>query len=226
MLEIWGRRNASNVMPVMWAVGELGIEYVRHDVGGSFGGLDTPAFLALNPNGTIPVIEDDGFVLWESNTIVRFLCRRHGHGTLRPESDQACAVADQWMEWFKSTAYRPYIDLFWAIIRTEPARRDRQRIAALTETLNGALGRLEGRLAESDYLAGDTFTMADIPYGPLLYRYFTLDIERPRLPKLAEWYERLSGRPAFQDHVMLPFGTDPEAWLRLERQGAAGGVGR
>ena len=132
MLEIWGRRNASNVMPVMWAVGEMNIVHRRHDVGGSFGGVDTPEYLAMNPNGRIPTISDDGFVVWESNAIVRYLSRRYGKGTLWPESEQLCTIADQWMEWFKTTAYPLYIELFWAVVRTEPAHRDQSAIASLT----------------------------------------------------------------------------------------------
>ncbi len=219
MLEIWGRRNASNVIPVMWAVGELNIAHRRHDVGGSFGGVDTAAYLALNPNGRIPTIRDDGFVLWESNAIVRYLCRRYGQGGLWPADDRLCAVADQWMEWFKTTAYPPYIQLFWAIVRTEPALRDRGAIARLSASLGDALRILEAQLARQPYVAGDALSMADIPYGPLAHRYLNLDIERPELPKMAEWYDRLCERPAFREHVAFPFGRNPAEWYVLEREG-------
>jgi len=222
MLEIWGRRNASNVMPVMWAVGEMNIPNTRHDVGGSFGGVDTRAYLAMNPNGRIPAINDDGFVLWESSAIVRYLSRRYGDGTLWPSAEQQCAIADQWMEWFKTTAYPPYIGLFWAIVRTEPALRDQSKIATLTAALADALTILEARLAKHHYLAGDTLTMADIPYGPLAYRYFNLRIERPELPMTTAWYERLCERPAFQQNVMFPFGDNPGQWYALEREGFSG----
>lgn len=219
MLEIWGRRNASNVIPVMWAVGELKLPHRRHDVGGSFGGVDTPAYLAMNPNGRIPTISDDGFVVWESNAIVRYLSRRYGRGSLWPESEEHCTIADQWMEWFKTTAYPLYIDLFWAIVRTEPALRDRRAIADLATSLGEKLTILEGQLARHPYVAGDALTMADIPYGPMAHRYLNLEIERPELPMLHAWYERLSTRPAFQTHVALPFGRNPGEWYRLEREG-------
>lgn len=219
MLEVWGRRNASNVLPVMWAIGELGIPHVRHDVGGSFGGLDTPDYLLMNPNGRIPTINDDGFILWESNAIVRYLSRRYGQGTLWPKSEKQCAIADQWMDWFKTTAYPLYIDLFWAIVRTEPALRVQSTIANLTASLGDTLLILEARLTQHDYLAGDALTMADIPYGPLAYRYFNLEIERPALPMMSAWYERLCDRPAYREHVMVPFGSKPAEWYVLEREG-------
>lgn len=205
-------------MPVMWVVGELGVPHVRHDIGGSFGGTDTPDYLAMNPNGRIPTIKDDEFVLWESNAIVRYLCRRHGHGTLWPESDKICAVADQWMDWFKTTVYPLYIDLFWAIVRTEPPLRVQSTIATRTASLGNTLMLLEPHLVQNEYIAGEAFTMADIPYGPLAHRYFNMDIERPELPTMTGWYERLCERPAFQEHVMFPFGTKPAEWYMLERE--------
>ena len=103
MLEIWGRRNASNVIPVMWAIGELDIPYLRHDVGGSFGGLDTAEYLAMNPNGRIPTITDDGCILWESNAIIRYLSAKYGEGSLWNPDPAIRSSADRWMEWFKTT---------------------------------------------------------------------------------------------------------------------------
>jgi glutathione S-transferase len=219
MLEVWGRRNASNVLSVMWAVGELTLPHVRHDVGGSFGGVATPNYLSMNPNGRIPTIKDDGFVLWESNAIVRYLSRRYGQGTLWPESGNQCAIADQWMDWHKTTAYPDYINLFWAIVRTEPALRDPSTIAALSKSVGEALKILDAHLATHPYVAGETLTMADIPLGPLAYRYFHLDIERPALPSVTAWYQRLRERPAYREHVMFPFGSNPAEWYVLERAG-------
>jgi glutathione S-transferase len=223
MLEVYGRRNASNVLPVMWAIGELGLEHVRHDVGGSFGGLDTPAYLAMNPNGRIPTINDDGFVLWESNAIVRYLCGRYGRGSLAPDTDQGRAIADQWMEWHKATFYPGYIELFWAIVRTEPALRVPDRIASLARSVGRCLLVLDAQVAQRPYIAGDGLTMADIPLGSAIYRYLQLSIERPELPNIAAWHERLCERPAYQEHVMFPFGSNPAEWYALERAGASRG---
>ena len=218
MLEVWGRRNSSNVIPVMWAVGELGLEHIRHDVGGSFRGLDTDAFAAMNPNRKVPTINDDGFVMWESNAIIRYLCARYGDGSLAPHDAQRRAIADQWMEWHKTTSYPAYISLFWAIVRTEPAHRDTAEIARLSESLADSLRVLEAQLENYSYVAGDEITMADISIGPAIYRYFVLDIERPDLPMIAAWYERLKQRPAFQQHAMVPFGKNPAEWYTLERE--------
>ena len=219
MLEVWGRRNSSNVMPVMWAIGELDLPHVRHDVGGSFGGVDTPEILAMNPNGKVPTINDNGFILWESNAIVRYLCARYGAGSLSPETAERRAIADQWMEWHKTTAYPDYINLFWATVRTEPALRDLGAIAALSKSLVKSLRILDAHLAIHPYLAGDSLTMADISPGPAIYRYFQLDIERPELPNVTAWYERLCQRPAYRKHVMFPFGRNPAEWYTFERAG-------
>jgi len=221
MLEIWGRRNSSNVIPVMWAVGELDLPHIRHDVGGSFGGLSTSTFLAMNPNGKIPTINDDGFVLWESNAIIRYLCGRYGRGSLSPEDEEQRAVADQWMEWHKTTSYPDYINLFWAIVRTEPTHREPAKIKRLAESLAKSLQILEAQLARHAYVAGDQLTMADISIGSAMYRYFNLDVEVPALPNIVDWYRRLCDRPAFQEHAMVPFGTNPAEWYVLEHRGAA-----
>ena len=223
MIEIWGRRNASNVMPVMWAVGELGQAHVRHDVGGSFGGLDEPAYRTLNPNGRIPTLVDGDLVVFESNAVVRALCRRYGQASLLPDDEPGCATADQWMEWHKTTLYPPYIELFWAIVRTEPALRDAGRIARLTQALRGPLAILEAQLAAQPYVAGERLTMADIPIGPAIHRLLALPVERPAMPRLEAWYARLRERPAFQTHVMFPQGSNPAEWYHYEREGAGAG---
>lgn len=221
MLEVWGRRNASNVMPVMWAVGELGIGHLRHDVGGSFGGLDRPEYLARNPNGRIPTIDDDGCILYESNAVVRYLCRRYGDDGLLPDDEAGCARADLWMEWHKTTLYPPYIDLFWAIVRTEPAERDAAAIERLNKSLVRPLGILDAELAKRPFVAGERLTMGDIPIGPAIHRYLALPVEQPDMPNVQAWYARLCERPAFQEHVMFPYGSNPTEWDEYERAGAA-----
>ena len=219
MIEVFSRRNASNVLPVMWTVGELGVPYVRHDVGGSFGGTKTPEYLAMNPNGRIPTIRDSGFVLWESNAIVRHLCRRYDTSRmLLPESDETYALADQWMDWHKTTLYPPYIDLFWAIVRTEPAVRSETQIAKLRGATEAALLVLDKQLASKSFVLGNRPTMADIPIGALVHRYLNLEIERPEFLNINAWYRRLSDRPAYREHVMFEFGTNPGEWYRLERE--------
>ena len=216
-IEVFSRRNASNVLPVMWTIGELDIPYVRHDIGGAFGGTRHPEYLAMNPNGRVPTIKDGEFILWESNAIVRYLCRRYDRdGILLPHSVEGHALADQWMDWYKTTLYPACIDLTWAIVRTEPALRDHRRIVDLQSTVDESLAILERHLARSTHVVGNQLTMADIPFGALYFRYRNLEIERPAFAWLEAWYARLSGRPAFVEHVAFAFGRNPAEWYRLE----------
>ena len=219
MIEVFSRRNASNVLPVMWTIGELEIPHVRQNVGGSFGGTRAPDYLAINPNGRIPTIRDGAIVLWESNAIVRYLCRRYDKsGLLLPQVEEEYALADQWMDWYKTTLYPAYIDLIWAIIRTEPAVRDHRRIAELRSATEDSLVILDNHLGRTGFVVGKSLTMADVPFGALVYRYLNLEIDRPAFPHIDSWYRRLSERPAYIEHVMFPFGRNPGEWYRLEQE--------
>jgi len=200
----------------MWTVAELGLQYKRHDVGGSFGGLDTDAFEALNPNRLIPVIDDAGFVLYESQSIVRYLCRQYDHGGLCPKDAHRAALCDQWMQWCDTTFMPVFFPIFWALIRTEEGSRDNADIKQRAVKTGFLLQLLEKQLAGSAYLMGDTLTMADIPIGAMMFKYFTLDIERPSLPQIEAWYERLKSHAAYREHAMLDFGKSPEQWRALE----------
>jgi glutathione S-transferase len=165
-MQLYGRRNATNVIPVIWALEEIGLSYKRHDVGGSFGGLDSPSFRAMNPTSRIPVLDDGQVVLSESNVIIRYLSNVYGRSTLRPHTCQDCARADQWMEWYKTTLYGPFIELFQMFIRMEPQARDASRIEELARTLGELLRVPKGVLQQADFLIGKDFTMADVPSGP------------------------------------------------------------
>lgn len=219
MLQIYSRKNASNLLPVMWTVGELGLEYRRHAVGGSFGGTREPEYLAMNPNARIPTIRDGDLVLWESNAIVRHLCRAYGSDQrLLPGSETGYALSDQWMDWHKTTLYPAYIELVWAIVRTEPAMRDENRIARYRVETDAALAILDAHLATSPFVVGERLGMADMPFGPLYYRYLQLEIERPPFKNIDRWYESFRDRPAFVEHVAFPFGENPGQWYRIERE--------
>jgi glutathione S-transferase len=205
MLKVWGRRNSGNVQKVMWAIGEIGLAHQRIDVGGPFGGLDDPDFRALNPHGVIPVIDDGGTVVWESNAIVRYLCAEYSPDGLWPTSVRSRAAADQWMDW-AATAWQPaFMGFFWSWYRTPPKLRDAAGNTQALERSYRCLAGLEAILAHRRFLAGDHFTMADIPAGAMLHRYFTLEIDRPDLPHVAAWYARLRERPAYGEHVMVPY---------------------
>lgn len=206
MLKVWGRKTSVNVQKVMWAVGELGLPHERVDAGGPFGMVDTAEFAALNPNRLVPVIDDGGFVLWESNAIVRYLADSYGRGSLAPEGRYAFARADQWMEWANSTLYGDIISTaFIALVRTPARERNTAALAAAAKRAGERLAILDRHLVARHFICGDVLTMADISVGGLMYRYWNLDIERPALPNVQAWYQRLSARQAYRDHVMVDF---------------------
>jgi glutathione S-transferase len=224
MLEIWGRPYSSNVIPVIWTANELGLDYTLQLAGGSFGKLDTESYARINPNRMIPAIRDGDFALWESLAIVRYLCNQYGEGTLSPTDKQSRAIADQWMEWCASIAFPSVIQLFFATVRTQPDQRESTKIEALRDQASKALSLLDQHLSKQLYVAGNSFTMGDIPLGCVAYRYYNIEVERPALPHLEAWYQRLCLRPAYQQHVMRFFGTNPTEWQALEKASASEGV--
>src|SRR5215469_5110863 len=198
MLKIWGRKNSVNVQKVMWAVGELGLVHERIDAGGPFGGLDTNEFHALNPNQRIPVIDDGGTVIWESHAIVRYLAMKYGTGTLAPDDPGVRAQSDMWTDWTLADLQPAFTGgVFWNFYRTPEKQRDWQLIrrgVARSAILFQLLDRhLEGR----SFIVGDSLTFGDIPAGAQLYRYFNLEIDRPPLPNVEAWYERLKAREPY-----------------------------
>lgn len=206
MLKIWGRKTSVNVQKVMWAVGELGLPHERIDAGAAFGKLDTPEFGRLNPNRLVPVLDDNGFTLWESSAIVRYLSEQYGRGTLAPEGRHAYARADQWMEWSITELYRDIIGVcFLGMIRTAASDRDTAGIAAAAKRAGDKLGILDRHLDGRAFICGDQLTMADIAVGTMMYRYFNLALERPALGNVEHWYVRLSARKPYQEHVMVDF---------------------
>lgn len=206
MLKIWGRRNSANVQKVMWAVGELGLAHEHIDAGGSFGGLDTPQFLAMNPNGRVPVIDDGGTIVWESHAVVRYLAAKYGDSALWPHDPGARAIADQWMEWTATSLQPTFLGgVFWGFYRTPPEKHDKAAIARALKQCGQLFAMLERQLDGRDFVTGGALTMGDIPAGAQLYRYFTLEIERPSMPNVEAWYARLSERPAYREHVMVPY---------------------
>ena len=217
MLQVYGRKNSNQVIQLMWTVGELGLEHVRHNVGGSFGGLDSDEYGNLNPNRLVPTIVDDGFVLWESYAIIRYLCRQYGSGSLWPEDPRQVALADQWMEWTSSRFMGTFFPAFWNLIRTPKEKQDSEKVSTAAKDTGVLLQIIESQLQGNDYLIGDALTMADIPLGSMMFKYFNLPIERPSLPNIERWYARLSERTAYSEHAMNPFGTSPEEWLAIEK---------
>ncbi len=206
-MRLWGRTTSVNVQKVLWMLEELDLTYDRLDAGGAFGGLDTPDYLAMNPTRKVPTLQDGELVIWESNAVVRYLAQAYGDGILAGDSPVETGRADMWMEWFQNNPYRHFIALFYQLVRLPqseraPEKRDRA-IAALTE--NFAV--LESHLSDQPFVAGDRFTMGDIPVGAALYRYYTMEFDRPDLPALAAYYDRLEQRQAYRDTVMTSYDS-------------------
>ena len=202
MLKIWGRNTSSNVQKVIWALAEMKLPFERIDVGGAFGKTKEPFYLAMNPNSLVPTLEEeDGFTLWESNSVVRYLAGKHGAGSLEPTDPKVRAKANQWMDWQLSVMGPAITPVFWGLIRTPPEKRDMAAIKKAAEDAGRLFGRLDGWLEGRKYVGGQHFTMGDIPVGCFVYRWYALDIQRPELKNERAWYERLGTRPAYAKHV-------------------------
>lgn len=201
MLTIWGRLNSHNVKKVAWFAEELAIPYVRHDVGGAFGMSD--AYLAMNPNALIPTIEDDGFVLWESNAILRYLAAKHGGERWWPADPAARALADRWMDWQVDFA-EVQRDAFVNLVRRSGADRDMAAVARSAERAGAKMQLLNRHLATTPWLSGDGFGIGDIPMGVYAHTWFSLAIERPDTPHVTAWYQRLQARAGYGSLVMIP----------------------
>jgi len=203
MLKVWGRKNSSNVRKVLWCAEELALPYEREEAGGAFGVVDTPQYRALNPNGRVPMIEDGDFVLWESNAIVRYLAARYGSDTSWYQRDVCVrAQADKWMDWTTSTFAGPFRDLFWGMLRTPAEQQDWVLINGASKTCAELLSIVDQALSEKPYLSGDEIGMGDIPLGSFIFAWFEMPLERPSMPNLEAWYERLKLRPCYRGAVM------------------------
>ena len=207
MLKVWGRRSSFNVQKVLWLVGELGLSHQHIPAGGDHGGLDDPDFLAMNPHGRVPVIDDDGVIVWESHAILRYLAARHGGLAWWPEGPADRAEADGWMDWAQATLQRDFLTgVFWGWYRTPPEQHDNRAIETALAACARHFRLLDRVLADRPFLGGDTFGLADIPAGTHLYRYYELETDRPKTPNVAAWYARLRDRAAYRAAVMVPFG--------------------
>jgi glutathione S-transferase len=202
MIKIWGRNTSSNVQKVMWAVGEIGLPHERIDIAGPFGKNREPAYLAMNPNGLVPTLqEEDGFLLWESNSIVRYLAAKYKSTILEPADLRMRATASKWMDWQLSVAGPAITDCFWGLIRTPPEKRDHAAIEDSKKKTTAAMAMMDGQLAKTAYLAGDGFSYGDIPVGIIAYRYRQLGPERLPLKNFERWYAAISARQAFKDQI-------------------------
>jgi glutathione S-transferase len=203
MIKIWGRNTSSNVQKAMWAVGELGLDYERIDIGGSFGMNKESKYLAMNPNGLVPTLEEaDGFLLWESNSITRYLASKHDkNGVIEPKDLKQRGLAHQWMDWQLSVVGPAITPAFWGLIRTPTEKRDMAAIKSSQDKTTACMQIMDAQLAKTKFMAGDTFSYGDIPVGVMCYRYMQLVPNRPATPHLDRWSDAITKRKAFHDHV-------------------------
>jgi len=204
MLKLWGRANSTNVKKALWCLEELDLAYTRIDAGGAFGVVSDADYIAKNPNRLVPCLEDDALVLWESNAIVRYLAARYGESTLWSVDPIERAQADKWMDWVTSSLAAPFRTVFWNMVRTAPDQRDLSAVKVAIEECSSLLAVADQVLAKQPYLSGASLGMGDIPLGCFAYAWFEMPIERPDLPHLRSWYERLLQRPAYQAAVVTP----------------------
>ena len=204
MLKIWGRNTSSNVQKVIWGLAEMQLPFERIDVGGAFGKTKDAAYLAMNPNSLVPTLEeDDGYTLWESNSILRYVAAKHAYRTLEPADLKVRASAQKWMDWQLSVMAPAITPVFWGLIRTPAEQRDAKAIATGKEKTVAAAQIRAAHLGKTAYLAGDDFSYGDIPVGIMIYRYMQLIPERSATPNLDRWYAAISSRAAFKAQVAV-----------------------
>ena len=205
-LTIWGRANSVNVQKVLWCLAELDLAYERIDAGMAFGKNDQPEYLAMNPNGRVPTLVEGDYVLWESNSIMRYLNLAHGKASpIYPQSPQARAAVDRWLDWTLSTLQPVDRPVFWALVRTPKEKRDMVAIQKDVDA-EAVVWRIpEALLARHRYIEGDRFTIADIALGAFARRWFGVEgVTKPKLPNLERWFALISERPGFQKFIAPP----------------------
>jgi glutathione S-transferase len=206
MLILFGRKSSFNVQKVAWLLGELETPFRHIEMGGAHGGLDTPEFRALNPHGKVPVLKDGDTVIWESHAILRYLAATRGKEVFWSADPAARARVDQWMDWSQTRLQVDFlVGVFWGFFRTPEEMRDMTAVERSVKRCADHFTLLDGMLAARDWLLQDAMTLADITIGTHLYRYLGLEIDRPSLPNVERWYAALCSRPAYVEHVMVPF---------------------
>ncbi len=213
MLKIWGRQSSSNLQALMWCVGELNLAHDRIDAGLSYGVVNTPEYRAMNPNGTVPTLkDDDNSPLWETGAILRYLSNCYATEPFWPSDPVMRAEVDKWTEWSKiNIALKFTAPIFWKVVRTPPSKQDPIAIRNAVEKLNPFLSIADSQLSNHSFLVGDELTLADIQFGHCLFRYFEIDIARKEHPHIRRYYDELTTRPAYRQHVMVSYDELREA---------------
>ena len=210
MLKLWGRKNSSNVKKVMWTCAVLGVPYERIDAGLHFGITTTDDFREKNPNGMIPVIDDDGFILWESNAICRYLCAKHPLAPFWPSDPKIRASADRWMDWQLTTLGPPIGPAFMQLVRAPQEEWDMKMISTNIPKAAQAWKIADKQLGKTKWLTGDDFTVGDVPLAILAYTWFEMPLaraglEQHRVPmaNVDRWYAQLNAMPNFREIVAI-----------------------
>ncbi|WDR05768.1 glutathione S-transferase family protein [Devosia rhodophyticola] len=203
-LTLWGRKNSANVQKAVWALAEVGKEYEHIAVGGAFKGLDTPEYRALNPNGLVPTLQDGDLIVWESQAILRYIAAEYGAEKLWRATPRERAIVDQWADWGAITFQPAWLGIFINVVRTPKSKQNPDAIAAVVKKSNDAMALLDAQLAGREFVAGD-FSYADIAIGVALYRWYTMEFNRPILPNVDAWYDRLQSRPTFKSSIMVSY---------------------
>jgi glutathione S-transferase len=206
MLKIWGRATSANVMKVLWCCTEIDEPYERVDIGGPFGGNDKAEYLTMNPNGRVPTVEDRGNVIWESNTIVRYLCDTRGAEEIYPRDPARRTEVERWMDWQLAHLGAAVTPLFMGYVRTQPDKRNPTALEAARKAAIPTWEIVENWLAHqgTTYLAGNDFTIGDIPVAIFARRWFAFPIERPKMPRLEAWFDKVKARPGYVTHIAPP----------------------
>ena len=204
MLKLYGRNSSINVQNAAWAMGEANLQWDWIDKDGTVGSIDSPEYRKLNPASQIPTLDDDGLLVRQSNTIVRYIAKKYASKQLLPSLESEFVEADRWMEWQATDNSKIMVTVFWGLIRTPLVDQDKKAIENATSELNKSFGLLNDHLGGKCYVVGNSFSIGDIPAGAAAYRFFSLPIERNSLPNLESWYKKLKNRTAFRKLVMVP----------------------
>lgn len=205
MINLWGRRTSINVQKVMWVLAELGIEYERFDAGGVFGGLSESTYTQLNPHQKVPTLVDGSAVLWESNAIVRYLGDAYGRDVIFGSTPAARAKSDMWMEWYQNSVYSNFQTIFHQKVKLPKAERSPDVLARAQEVVYKQFALFNSSLASSEFINGERLSLGDVPMAACLYRYFTMDMDRPDHDHIARYYKSLTQRRAFSENVMIDY---------------------
>lgn len=216
MFKIWGRNNGSNVIKVLWCLGEIGVEFERIDWGGPFGGNDDPEYRAKNPNGRLPTLEEeDGFTLWESGAVIRYLCAKYSMGKFYPEDLRERAASDKWMDWSSLNMASFNLTFLEQFQRASKEEHDKSKVTEAVKKAAPFYDILDAHLANNDFIGGKSITMADFPAGSLTHRWMAWNSDRPSNPNVEAYYERLCQRPEYQKHVIEPNAPTTERALAM-----------